>query len=164
VDAEKRKKKKKKKKKISLVDDFFFFFFFFFHHLIHFSGGTSRFDCLSVGQTVTVMETTHTCTANMILSQETRNKVVRVLDRLKREVGNQLSIVRADRLALRDSYPWCWDESIDMRSRYGTSAQQPAFSRKSTSSSSSLPGPPRVLPHGAATAALTSTVVRSVVT
>jgi hypothetical protein len=125
----KKKKEKKKKKKISLVDDFFFFFFFFFHHLIHFSGGTSRFDCLSVGQTVTVMETTHTCTANMILSQETRNKVVRVLDRLKREVGNQLSIVRADRLALRDSYPWCWDESIDMRSRYGTSANNPIQSQ-----------------------------------
>jgi hypothetical protein len=69
------------------------------------------------------MDATHTCTANMILSQETRNKVVRVLDRLKREVGNQLSIVRADRLALRDDYAWCYDESIDMKSRYGASAR-----------------------------------------
>jgi hypothetical protein len=75
------------------------------------------------GQMVTVMGNTHNCSANMVINQETRNKVVRVLDRLKREIANQLSIVRANRLELRDDYPWCYDESIDMRSRYGTSAR-----------------------------------------
>jgi len=81
-------------------------------------GDGTQFDCKRVGQQFVLQDVAYTCEAKHILAQETKNKIVRVLAKLKAEIGGMLNIVRATSFEL-DDYPWCWDETINHRPKYG---------------------------------------------
>src|SRR5436853_4736974 len=54
--------------------------------------GGSMHECTAVGQHKRIMDVDYVCEASNILTQEGKNKIVRVLDRLKREIADILRI------------------------------------------------------------------------